>query len=51
MLQKSAIAKGSRDIDPARAITWLVSVTIILLYHFSITFRLHLARFLRDKVV
>ena len=45
MSQKSPNAKGSRNVDPALAITWLVSVTIILLHHFSVTIHFHLASF------
>ena len=41
----SEVPKALHNVNPARAITGLVSVTIILLYHFLITIHLYLASF------
>ena len=38
-----------RNVNPAQAITWLASATVISLYHFSITIYLYLTSFLATK--
>ena len=45
----SKVAKALHYVNPARVITGLVSVTIILLYHFSIFIHLDLASFYASK--
>ena len=40
---KIHIPEAPRNVNPARAITWLVGATIYCTYHFSVTTHLHLA--------